>query len=140
MVWKRREYGYRKTLKDRLADAAWEFNPAWLLGGAVVAMVGCVAAEQFDRDSYTATVTDKAVMRKTKSSDTYLIYTQLQNGETRVFENDDAWFYGKFNSSDWYQKIKVGETYEFDTIGWRIPLFSTYENIVDFKKVEKEKK
>lgn len=55
----------------------------------------------------------------------YLIFT-----ENEVFENTDVFLLGKFNSSDVYNYIEVGHTYECAVIGWRIPYLSWYRNII----------
>ena len=86
---------------------------------------------------YIATITDKSIKRNS-DSDKYLIYTELEDGEILVLENTDELFYGKINSSDIYADLKVGETYTFKVVGFRIPLFSSYQNIIDYKLIEKE--
>ncbi len=55
----------------------------------------------------------------------YLVFT-----ESGVYQNKDSILRLKFNSSDVYNQLKEGKTYECDTFGWRIPFFSTYPNIV----------
>jgi len=44
--------------------------------------------------------------------------------------------YWRWDSSDLYGKIKVGETYEAKVYGWRMPIFSSYKNIVSVEEVE----
>jgi hypothetical protein len=56
----------------------------------------------------------------------YLIFTDVE-----TFENVDSWLALKFNSSDVYGSIAVGATCEFRVTGFRVPLFSTYRNILD---------
>lgn len=56
----------------------------------------------------------------------YLIFT-----DTETFENTDEFFLGKFNSSDFYGKLKENHTYHVKVIGWRIGYFSSYRNIVE---------
>lgn len=86
----------------------------------------------FNEQTYTTTVTEKE--RIVQGGDSkYLIFTEDSNGTVRVFENTDIWHRGKFNSSDLYAEIKIGETYTFTTIGYRIPWMSMYENIVSIK-------
>ena len=76
----------------------------------------------------TITVMEKESVRTGKGSK-YLIFTT-----TEVFECTDSWFDGKFNSSDFYSRIKVGQTYTVDTRGKRIPFWSMYRNIVRIKE------
>lgn len=62
----------------------------------------------------------------------YLIYTN-----TETFENTDALFHGKFNSSDIYGKIKIGKKYDAVVYGWRLPFFSAYRNIINIRENKK---
>lgn len=52
-----------------------------------------------------------------------------------VFTVDDAWWLGKFNSSDTYSQIEVGGTYNFDKIGFRNGFFSMFPNILEAQRV-----
>lgn len=47
-----------------------------------------------------------------------------------VFVVQDATWIGHFNSADVYNSIEVGKSYDFDTIGMRIPLVSDFPNII----------
>jgi len=60
-----------------------------------------------------------------QDSSKYLVFT-----EKEVFENTDALFRLKFDSSDLYGKLKEGGKYTCDVYGWRISLFSMYRNLV----------
>ncbi len=55
----------------------------------------------------------------------YLVFT-----DKGVLQNSDTILRGKFNSSDVYAAIKVGKSYDFTTVGFRVPLFSMYPNIL----------
>ena len=60
----------------------------------------------------------------------YLIYTIDDNGIVRVFENTDSIPHKKFNSSDIYARIQIGKVYTLRTVGFRLPVFSMYKNII----------
>ena len=67
----------------------------------------------------------------------YLYFTErLDDGSTIVFENTDFFPQGKFNSSDFYTKIKVGERYRLTVVGMRWHYGSMYQNIIEFEKIE----
>jgi hypothetical protein len=69
-------------------------------------------------------------------SSQYLIFT-----EDETFRNTDSFAYFKFNSSDLYGKLKIGETYGAKVFGWRIPFLGRYRNIVNvspLKVLEKQ--
>ena len=76
------------------------------------------------KDKATITVSDKQLMTK-GGNGTYLVFT-----EEEIFKNSDCVMRGKWRSSDLQNKLKIGQTYDVDVYGWRIPLFSAYRNIV----------
>lgn len=78
------------------------------------------------------TVTDKWIKR-TNERDLYLIGT-----EEEVFKIEDNIFVGKLNSSDIYNKIKIGHTYRITTTGMRSSFMSWYRNINTIEEVLEE--
>lgn len=81
--------------------------------------------------TYTVIVTDKDVQNNRKKSK-YLVFTKLEDGETKTFSIEDSLAKWRWNSSDVYAEIEVGQTYQIEVIGWRIPIMSKYENIMKF--------
>lgn len=80
-------------------------------------------------ESYAITIKSKErILHKNKSY--YLIFTSEE-----VFKNTDAWYFGKFKSSDIYRDLEVGKSYLIKVSGYRVPMFSEYRNII---KVIKE--
>lgn len=82
-----------------------------------------------DRETYTVTITEKAVKKHDKE-DRYLVYAKTEDGRTMVFENTDTWLEWKFKSSDVQGSLIIGEKYKVKAYGWRIGMFSMYPNIV----------
>lgn len=70
----------------------------------------------------------------TDESSKYLVY-----GETEVFENTDSILEGKFSSSDIQGHLVIGECYQLEVYGWRVPFLSRYRNIVESAEVECER-
>lgn len=107
----------------------------WLLGASVYRSYDKGAGEE---RVITATVTDKGVKSVDKSTQKYLVYTELDDGDdgVEVFEITDSLISGRFNSADVYAKIKVGKTYKFTVRGHRNGFFSWYPNIYDFEEVK----
>ena len=93
-----------------------------------------VAVYQND-ETYEVKVTD-TITKRDGDSDTYLIFAEDQEGEIYIFKNADAMFAGKYDSSDLQARLKKGSTYEFETIGFRIPFMSEYKNVLEAKEVE----
>lgn len=79
------------------------------------------------------TVTDKNI-NPSKSSEKWLVYTK---GE--VYCITDLTFIGFFESSDVYNQIEVGKTYDVYVSGKRLPFLSYYKCIRSVKEVKHEK-
>lgn len=104
----------------------------------VIAILGLIIlniAGLFNQNYYTVTITDKGIKRS-GDSDRYLIYTTLENGSIVTFQNTDNFFYGKFNSSNIYADLVVGSKYKIKVVGFRIPFLSSYQNIIEYEKIE----
>ena len=92
--------------------------------GLIIFAIVCA----LNKDSVTATVTDKQVRGE---SGTYYVYT-----DEEVFVMKDSPFYFRWDSSDDWSILEIGETYEFDVTGYRIPILSRYRNIIDYELVD----
>lgn len=62
---------------------------------------------------------------------TYLIW----DTEGNVYRVDDSILEMRFDSSNDYYNLKVGNTYSVRLRGQRVPLVSTYPNIVQYEQV-----
>lgn len=92
----------------------------------------------FNDTEYIITVTDKERVTegsKDRISSKYLVFADDENGNSLVFENTDCFIRGKSNSSNIQGQLKVGNTYKVTVIGYRIPYFSCYQNIIKVEKV-----
>lgn len=108
------------------------FTALFLLS-LVFTVAGCLKQE-----TVTVTVTDKERIVESSGEGTssrYLIFTETEDGTVEVFENTDALWFGKFNSSDVQGQLRVDETYRLRVYGWRVPLLSMYRNIIDAEKL-----
>ena len=104
-----------------------------LVGGAVFSLATVFGAPHLDRESYRMKIV--GAERLTSSESKYLVFgIDEKTAEPRAFENTDSTLELKFNSSTLQVKVeraeKNGDTCAIDTYGWRIPLFSKYENII----------
>ena len=102
------------------------------LCGAILVPACATADSYFVPDTVETRIVDTQVKRY-DNTDKYLILT-----EDGVFENTDAWYRGKFRSSDLQtQAIKSkGKRVELLKYGWRNGLFSWYENVVGIRPLE----
>lgn len=84
-------------------------------------------------DQVTLTVSDKERIVEPDSdggsTSKYLVF-----GDNETFENTDSLLRMKFNSSDLQGSLKIGETYRCDAYGWRVPVLSSYRNLVKCDK------
>lgn len=83
----------------------------------------------------TAIVTDKVVKNSSDQS-RYLIFTEDKEGNINTYEITDSLLAGRFDSSDLYASIKVGERYRFEIGGSRNQVLSWYPNIYSCELVE----
>lgn len=77
------------------------------------------------RETVSVTVQDSYIKRVGKI-DYFFIVTD--EGET--FVNHDVSTLLKFNSADFQSQLKVGRKVKVDVTGWRIPILSSFRNIV----------
>ncbi|WP_236906093.1 DUF1523 family protein [Clostridium pasteurianum] len=89
----------------------------------------------FFRSTYIVTIANKQI-KTVDDKKIYLIYTQMENGDTRVFKNTNSLLEFKFDSEDIYGGLRINRTYEIKAYGFRIPLTEKYENIVKIKGVK----
>lgn len=95
--------------------AMWT-SPYWTRGSKVVTVTG---------------VTTKRVSDHGKTKDIYLVFTDDQ-----TFKNVDSPAYLKFNSSDLQGRLIMTGKFRIEYYGFRIPITSTYRNIIKAEKVE----
>jgi hypothetical protein len=81
-------------------------------------------------DSYNVRVVDKQVKRLDNGREVFMIFTLRDNGKERVFVDADTKLFMKFNSADLYAKMETGKWYRVRTVGWRLNVFSQFENIL----------
>jgi hypothetical protein len=98
--------------------------------GVVVIVLAIVLNPNCSIDSYNVRVTDKQVKRLNDGREVFMIFTKRENGKERVFVDADTKLFMKFNSADLYAKLDTGKWYRVRTVGWRIPMFSQFENIL----------
>ena len=87
-----------------------------------------------DRREVICTVTDKGI-KNYSGSGLYLIYGE-DSENICVYEISDSLLLKRFNSSDVYTDIKIGNTYKFNIGGHRNYFFSWYPNIYTYKILE----
>jgi len=104
-------------------------------GIAALAIGTCAVGGHCARDTYQVQIVGAERVNKTDSSE-YRVYTIDQsNGKERSFVNEDSLLEGKFDSADLQTKLLaakyLGQTCDVKAYGFRIPLISSFENIVE---------
>lgn len=113
---------------------------ASLVGVLLLGSCGVCVAPHLDRNSYNVKITGtERVLEGGKSViDKYLLFTEIEGtNQERVFENADSLLEWKFDSSDLQARAtgaqRNNRMCRVDTYGWRIPIISAYENVVDIE-------
>lgn len=78
-----------------------------------------------NQQNFSATIEKTYIDR----GNTYFVL-KMSDGSQIPFENEDNIFFGKMNSGDFLVKLEVGKTYQFKSVGYRIPFLSRYQNIL----------
>ena len=105
----------------------------------LVLSIGYEAIFSFNDTEYTITVTDKERIYEGSgdtSSSKYLVFGDDDNGNSLVFENTDCFIRGKWNSSNIQGQLKEGNTYKITVVGYRVPFFSMYQNIIKIEDIK----
>ena len=106
---------------------------------AVIALIvggGYALMDSMYTQTYVGTVTEKTIKRRSEDSDQYLVFVDLDNGGNTTLRIVDSFIDGRFDSSDWYGRVKVGQKYKFNTRGKRRGCASSYPNITEMLKIE----
>ncbi len=77
---------------------------------------------------WTAVSQEIYVKKTERVEQTYLVYS-----DKGVFRNEDSWHYFKFDSSDLYNELEQGKTYQCKSYGVRVGFLSMYPNLVSCK-------
>ena len=115
------------------------FFVAIMIAIILVLSIGYEAIFSFNDTEYTITVTDKERIYEGSgdtSSSKYLVFGDDDNGNSLVFENTDCFIRGKWNSSNIQGQLKEGNTYKVTVVGYRVSLFSMYQNIIKIEEVK----
>jgi len=99
---------------------------------AVIAAICCGAYSWGSENTMTCSVEEKDRTKDSSGSSDMRLYTE----ECGILQVGDSWARGNFNSADDYAAIETGETYEFTTIGWRIPFLSMFPTVIEFRDAE----
>ena len=91
--------------------------------GSVRTETGCVVDS---KERYTSFSSSKD---GTKSEQKKLVYTSCG-----VFNVDDNFFLGKFNSADTYGSLHEGDTFDLEIVGWRNGFLSWFPNVLSAEK------
>lgn len=92
-------------------------------------------ALNFNDTEYVVTITDKERIVDSETSK-YLVFAEDEHGNSIVFQNTDTLLRLKFNSSDMQGQLKEGYTYKIIVVGFRVPFFSMYQNIIDIEEIK----
>lgn len=111
--------------------------PIMFILGIILVLLAISIIKVSNEQTYEVTVQSKEVKNESNGDGKYLVFTiDNTTGESRVFEVTDSLWKWRFDSSDVYNTIIPEHTYKFTTGGYRVPLFSWYQNIYEVTEIE----
>lgn len=105
-----------------------------LIGGIVLTAIIIEIARVTAVDYVEGKVVDKYIKRY-DDADKFFFIVEKQDGSREVLQNTDELWFWKFNSADVYANIEVGKCYRFKVVGWRIPFWSMFRNVVKYEEI-----
>ena len=84
---------------------------------------------------YTVKITE-TVVKNYNSDSKYLIFAEDSKQNMNVFEIEDTILYFRWNSSNLYGQLKVGQKYNIKVAGYRVEFLNLYQNIISAEKLE----
>ncbi|MDT0750775.1 hypothetical protein [Staphylococcus chromogenes] len=97
----------------------------------VIGLIVFIIAEYNHTQEYKGIITEKYNKQSEGEGKFYIVLD-----DKTVIENSDLLFKGKFNSADIQPKLKVGDKVTIKTVGFRIPILSTYPILYEFEEDE----
>lgn len=133
----RNDNGYGGASRKYRSPIDWEFVGiiafvAAIVLGIVGSIAWAVTWSNTTGTSASCVVKDKTTSSKGKGGTEYRIYTE----NCGVLAVGDDIAKGSWDSADRYSGIEVGKTYNFDTVGWRMPVASSFPNILKYSEVK----
>ena len=131
-VYRMPSYGKARSRQHRM-------HPGWLAGilAVLIVLAGLGAwfyqYEYGSEHSVTFTIASKDDQASGSNGHRYLIFTT--RGET--YQDTDAWFHGKVNSSSMWFQLQVGHSYRCTIYGYRVALLSGYPDLLYCKQVQR---
>jgi len=121
-------YGYRNKI-------SLKSNIIKIMLSIIVMLSILINFPHLFRSTYIVTITNKRIVEG-RSSDKYLIYTQMEDGSIKVFKNTNSLLELKIRSEDVYWALTINKKYEIKAYGLNIPLLSSYQNIIKVKGIK----
>ena len=126
----------KKNISYKIRNKLFLEFKIWKVIISVIVMLGVIIFfPHFFKNTYIVTIANKRVIRH-DNIDTYLIYTQMQDGNLRIFENTNSLLEFKIRSEDLYWGLIINGKYEIKAYGFSIPLLTSYQNIIKVKGVK----
>jgi len=126
----------KKNISYQIRNKLFLKIKIWKVIISVIVMLSVIILfPHFFRNTYIVTIANKRVIRH-DNIDTYLIYTQMQDGNLRIFENTNSLLEFKIRSEDLYWGLIINGKYEIKAYGFSIPLLTSYQNIIKVKGVK----
>lgn len=98
----------------------------------VVGAIGFGLAYYLNTSTQTACVVEDKDRTRSENGSDMRVYTE----NCGVLQVSDNLLKFHFDSSDVFNEIEVGKTYDFETFGYRVPVLSQFESIINATEVK----
>lgn len=129
------KYGFYKFRNNKFLKFKFKIV---VLG--IIIIIGIIAVfPHFFRDTYVVTIANKRII-KVDNIDEYVVYTQMEDGNVKVFRDANSFVELKFNSEDVYWALRINRKYEVTAYGFGIPSIASYQNIIKVKGLDTDQR
>lgn len=121
-------------MRRHRATTLRDFGTIVVMIAVAVVVIALPVAYVASKQDIICTVTEKDRTSKVVDGNSS-VDTRIFTSDCGVLSLNDSIIGLSFDTADKYNSIKTGETYKFTTIGWRVPFFSMFPNIVEVQAV-----
>lgn len=100
---------------------------------AALAIITGLPYERLTVREFNATVTSQLLCGPEKTK--YCVVVMKDDGREEVLQNGDSLWWWKWNSADYQARLQPGQRFRFKVFGWRLPLFSSFRNIISAEPI-----
>lgn len=109
---------------------------AWAVIVVVLAIIAICSGLAWNGNEYVISgIVERTYVKRADKQDKFFVVVRSDDGQTHILQNSDTFFRFKFGSADVQGQLKDHHRYSFKVVGWRLPLFSVFPNIISVQEV-----